>query len=155
MSQQSWMPEQTHLLTPYIMVKDADASLDFYQRAFGFEGSVMMRDPAGKAVHAEVRRNGVLIAMFATEGAFGSTQQSPASSGSPSPVGLYMYCEDVDALVARAVAAGAEAVGEVDTQFWGDRTGCLRDPDGYGWTFATQVADFDPSKIPPGFKSDF
>lgn len=155
MSQQSWKPEQTSLLTPYIMVRDADASLAFYQKAFGFEGTVMMRDPDGKGVHAEVRRDGDLIAMFATEGSFGSPQQSPVTSGQMSPIGLYVYCEDVDALAARAAAEGAELVGAIETQFWGDRTACLRDPNGYNWTFATQVAEFDPSKIPPGFSSSF
>lgn len=113
MSQQSWKPAQTALLTPYIMVRDADASLAFYTHAFGFEGAVMMRDPDGKGVHSEVRRDGDLIAMFATEGSFGSPQQSPASSRQVSPIGLYDYCEDVDALAASAVDAGADLIGSV------------------------------------------
>jgi len=154
MSQRSWKPENTHLLTPYIMVKDADASLAFYQRAFGFEGAVMMRDSGGKVVHAEIRKEGNLVAMFATEGAFGSPQKSPATSGVPAPISLYVYCEDIDQFIAHARAEGAEVMGEIEDQFWGDRICCVQDLDGYNWTFATQVGDFDPSRIPDGIQAD-
>ena len=61
---------------------------------------------------------------------------------------LYVYCEDVDALFARAVAAGAKAIKPPQDQFYGDRTCTVEDQDGYWWNFATNVADFDPSKAP-------
>lgn len=150
MTQRDWMPDNTNPLTPYLMVKDAERTLAFYKSAFGFEGSVMLRDEHGAPMYCEARYLDTTLVMFAPEGTFGSPQKAPLTSGEPSPIGLYVYCEDVDALVARAVGVGAEAVGGVGTQFWGDRTGCLRDPDGYVWTFATKVAEFDPAKVPPG-----
>jgi PhnB protein len=61
---------------------------------------------------------------------------------------MYVYCDDVDALFKRATAAGAKVERPVQDQFWGDRMGSLVDPEGHIWTFATNVADFDPSKAP-------
>jgi len=53
----------------------------------------------------------------------------------------------VDALFNRTTAAGAKVERPVQDQFWSDRMGALVDPDGHIWTFATNVADFDPSKV--------
>jgi uncharacterized glyoxalase superfamily protein PhnB len=72
----------------------------------------------------------------------------PAMSQVVSPISLYVYCDDVDALYTRATAAGAKGVKPPQDQFYGDRNCVLEDPDGYWWNFATNVADFDPTKAP-------
>jgi uncharacterized glyoxalase superfamily protein PhnB len=61
---------------------------------------------------------------------------------------MYVYCDDVDALFNRAVAAGAKAIRPPADMFYGDRVCTVEDPNHYLWTFATNVADFDPSKAP-------
>jgi uncharacterized glyoxalase superfamily protein PhnB len=61
---------------------------------------------------------------------------------------LYVYCDDVDKFFARATAAGAKVVAPPTDMFWGDRMCRISDPDGYEWSFATNVADFDPNKVP-------
>jgi uncharacterized glyoxalase superfamily protein PhnB len=58
-----------------------------------------------------------------------------------SPVTIHIYVEDVDALVARAVKAGAKVTMPVAEQFWGDRYGKLEDPFGHHWSVATHVRD--------------
>jgi PhnB protein len=58
-----------------------------------------------------------------------------------SPVVIYVYVEDVDAAVDRAVARGARLVRPVETQFWGDRIGWVMDPSGHVWTIATRVEE--------------
>jgi uncharacterized glyoxalase superfamily protein PhnB len=63
-------------------------------------------------------------------------------------VQLYVYCDDVDALFNRAKAAGAQVVAAPSDMFYGDRVCKLKDPDGFDWYFATNVADFDPTKAP-------
>jgi len=148
MSEVNWKPADANWLTPYLMVSDAEAALRFYQHAFGFKEGMVLRSEAGVIVHAEVRYMDSLIAMFAPEGAFGSQQRAPATSQEQSPIGLYLYCENVDMLLARAVKAGAESVSQAETMFWGDRVGSVKDPDGYVWSFATKVAEFDPQKVP-------
>jgi uncharacterized glyoxalase superfamily protein PhnB len=130
-----------------LTVKDSSAALDFYQRAFGFEKKLAMPMPDGRLGHVEMTYRDASI-MFGPEAVGGGDCRSPASSGVKSPVGLYVYCDDVDALFARATAAGAKAEMPPTTQFYGDRTCQLIDPDGHIWWFATYVADFDPSKSP-------
>lgn len=148
MSDVNWKPADANWLTPYLMVRDGDAALEFYQRAFGFEEGLVLRSEANTVVHGEVRYMGTLIAMFAPEGTFGSQQRAPVSSDEQSPIGLYVYCENVDMMLARAVQAGAVSVAQAETMFWGDRVGSVKDPDGYVWSFATKVAEFDPNNVP-------
>lgn len=58
-----------------------------------------------------------------------------------SPVVIYVYVEDVDTVVERAVRAGARTLLPVKTQFWGDRTGRIIDPSGHVWTISTRVEE--------------
>ncbi len=144
-------PEGASWLTPYITVADADAALDFYQRAFGFERGFTMPGADGRTVHASMTYQGTTLLMFSPEGAWGNdTMRTPAHSGAEPPFNFYVYCPDVDALTDRARNAGAEVLSEPEEMFWGDRMASLRDPDGYLWSFATNVGEFDPSKVPKG-----
>lgn len=140
-------PKGAPWIIPYLTVRNAEATLDFYQRAFGFEKKDVMLNPEGQIMHAEMTWQDGMI-MFAPEGAWGSESKTPASSQTQCPVGLYVYCEDVDALFAKAKEEGAEVASELETMFWGDRMCRLIDHEGYIWSFATNVADFDPSKVP-------
>lgn len=144
-------PEHAPWLMPYLTVSDPEASLKFYQKAFGFEpqADVILKGPDGKIMHAEMRFHGATI-MFGPEGCRDNPARTPAHSGTAPPMGLYIYCEDVDALFQQAKAAGAKVQTEPQDMFWGDRMCTLIDPDGFQWSFATNVADFDPSKIPTG-----
>ena len=134
-------------LSPYLAVKDAGAAADFYERAFGFEKRMQMPGPDGKPGHTEMAYRDALI-MFGPETGGDGKCKSPATLGVNSPVVLYVYCDDVDAVFQRATAAGATAEFPPTTMFWGDRICKVTDPDGHGWNFATNVADFDPSKAP-------
>lgn len=141
-------PEGANWLTPYITVSNPDMSLVFYEKAFGFKPGNTMPAPDGKIGHAEMHYQGTLIIMFAPEGAWGSTCKTPAHTNVEPSIGLYVYCENVDDLVKQAKKAGAKVIQEPETMFWGDRTARFRDLDGYAWTFATKVGEFDPSKMP-------
>jgi PhnB protein len=133
-------------LTPALTVRDVDKAINFCVRAFGFEKGLTMPDKTGKTVHGELKYEGSTIVMFGREGAMDCPSKSPASSKTDCPIGLYVYCEDIDALYQRAKAAGATVVSEPKDMFWGDRVASFKDPEGYSWMFATNVADFDPSK---------
>lgn len=141
-------PKQNNWLTPYLTVADAKASIEFYGKAFGFQPALQIPGPGGAPMHAEMTYKGATVIMFAPEGAMGSPTKTPGHTGVPEGVGLYVYCDDVDALAQRARAAGATTLSEPETMFWGDRVAHLQDPDGHRWTFATNVADFDASKMP-------
>lgn len=142
-----YKPQNIPGLLPYIIVKDIDNALTFYQDVFQFElGSEPMKQD-DKVMHAELKILDAQI-MIAPEGAWGSVKQAPTTSKTPSPIGLYVYVKDVEQFFEHAKAQGAEVVTPPEVAFWGDKTCCLRDSEGYDWTFATNVEDFDPSKRP-------
>jgi PhnB protein len=71
--------------------------------------------------------------------------RAPHPDGS-SPVVIYVYVEDVDKVVERAVAAGAKVLLPVKNQFWGDRTGRIIDPSGHVWTISTRIEETSPEE---------
>jgi PhnB protein len=120
--------------------------MDFYALAFGFEKRLSMPGPDGRTGHAEMSIRDAII-MFGPPRS-PELPSSPAQSGQRCPVGLYVYCDDVDALFARATSVGAKPIENPQDMFWGDRMCKIQDPDGYEWSFATNVSDFDPDKVP-------
>lgn len=135
----SGKPADAAWVTPYLMVRDVVAAVAFYEAAFGFGRQDMNPGPDGVPSHAAMTWDDGRI-MMGRQGAYGGTTMSPTTSGAACPVTIYVYCPDVDALAARAAAAGAEVrFGPADV-FYGDRICHLVDPDGYSWCFATRAA---------------
>lgn len=137
------IPEGYHAVTPYLIVNDATGAIDFYKRAFGaVEETRMERD--GKVAHAEIRMGDSRI-MLADEMP-GTEIRSPRAIGG-TPIFIMIYVEDVDAVVARAVEAGATLQRPVKDQFYGDRSGSVEDPYGHIWHVATHKEDLTPEEI--------
>jgi PhnB protein len=139
------IPDGYHTLTPYLIARGAKEAIDFYKRAFGAEEINCMPGPDGKSVaHAELKIGDsrfMLTDEFPTMGTKG-----PQTLGG-SPVGIFMYVQDVDTSFQRAVKAGATEVMPVKDMFWGDRYGKLRDPFGHEWSLATHKKDLTPEEI--------
>jgi PhnB protein len=131
-------PRDYHSVTPYLALRDAKAALDFYARAFGAELVLKLDLPDGSIAHAELRIGDSILMMSEENAEWGN--RSPHALGG-SPVSMMIYVADVDAAFAQALAAGAEQLKPVEDQFYGDRTGTLKDPYGYQWTLATHVED--------------
>ena len=146
MSENEFKPDDAGLLVPYLSVSDPAASLDFYERAFGFERSGALKNEKGEIVHAEMKHEGQMIIMLGQV----SEAQTPAQSGTTAPIGMFVYCRDVDSVAHRAEEAGAEITSPLQDMFWGDRMVSISDMDGYRWNFATKVAEFDPANVPEG-----
>lgn len=128
---------QMNWLTPFVVVRDPKAGQAFYAAAFGFQVGTLMDGPDGTPAYADMAHGGRTLFMMGAEGAWGHPARAPASSGTPSPVGLYVYVDDVDAQTETARAAGAEVVDPPEDMPWGDRVARLRDPDGHVWSLAT------------------
>ncbi|MFL9870481.1 VOC family protein [Paraburkholderia megapolitana] len=126
-------------LTPYMTVRDARSAIAFYEAAFGFALRDSVQDE-GVIMHVEMTWQDQLIVMFAPEGAFGSTAKTPKSAGAIAPQSFYLYVDDVDAVYARALAAGAKSLSEPQDQFWGDRFAQIEDLDGYRWALARRLS---------------
>ncbi|MDN8054274.1 VOC family protein [Burkholderia multivorans] len=131
-------PADVPWLTPYLTVRNARASIDFFQAAFGFALRDVL-DEDGAIMHVEMVYRGQLIVMFAPEGAFGSTARTPKSANAIAPQSFYLYVDDVDATWQRALDAGAKSLTAPQDQFWGDRLAQIEDLDGYRWALARRL----------------
>jgi uncharacterized glyoxalase superfamily protein PhnB len=131
-------PADVPWLTPYLAVRNARASIDFFQAAFGFALRDVL-DEDGAIMHVEMAYRGQMIVMFAPEGAFGSTAITPKSAGATAPQSFYLYVDDVDATYRRALDAGAKSLTAPQDQFWGDRFAQIEDLDGYRWALARRL----------------
>jgi PhnB protein len=138
MSRPALVPPGYHTVTPYLALRDAAAAIDFYRRAFGAQLTMKLDMPDGKIAHAEIRIGDSTLMMSEENPDWGS--RSPLAMGG-SPVFMMIYVPDVDAAFARALQAGAVEVKPVEDQFYGDRSGTLKDPFGYQWTLSTHVED--------------
>lgn len=137
------VPEGYHTVTPYLVVDGAAAAIDFYERAFGAREIMRLPGPPGKIAHAELRIGDSTI-MLGDE--MPGNLSSPGTLGG-SPMGLFLYVEDVDALYQQAVAAGAKIGMEPADMFWGDRYGKLTDPFGHNWSIGTHKEDVAPEEM--------
>ena len=132
-------PDGMPWLIPMLTVRDASASLDFYETAFGLARRDVMKDESGTVTHADLTYHDAVVMIAPADPATGA--KAPAESGTVSPVLLYLYCEDVDALFARALAAGAAVLMPPTDMPWGDRMASFSDNDGHTWNFATHQGD--------------
>jgi PhnB protein len=133
----SHAPVGHHTVTPYVIVSDARAAIDFYARAFGAVQTSLSADDTGKVRHAEVRIGDSPVMLAETFEFHGVSAADPAASGGRTSMHLYLYVPDVDALFAQAIAAGAREVMPVADQSYGDRSGGVVDPFGHVWWLAT------------------
>jgi PhnB protein len=130
-------------ITPYLAIDGAARALAFYAEVFGARERMRLPAPGDRIGHAEIEIGGsvIMLADPWPEGKFVAPQGDTAS------VTIHLYVEDADAVFARAIAAGATAVQRMETKFYGDRSGSLRDPFGHVWHVATRVEDVSPEEI--------
>jgi PhnB protein len=138
------IPEGYHTVSSYLAVDDAARAIEYYANAFGAKELVRMDAPGGKIGHAELEIGDSRIML--------SDPSPQASTRPPKELGgtsasLFMYVEDVDAVVKQAVDAGATVTMDVADQFWGDRFGVVTDPFGHVWSVATHVEDVPPEEM--------
>ena len=139
------IPEHLHSVTPSLVCTPCAEAIDFYTRAFGAEQlGPIMTGPDGTVAHAEMRIGDSVI-MLGDEWPDGPTQ-SPTTVGG-STAALFIYTDDVEALWERAVAAGAEEVFPLQMQFYGDKSGRLRDPFGHTWGLGQHVEDVSEEEM--------
>jgi PhnB protein len=144
------IPEGYHTVTPYLTVHDAAGAIDYYTQVFGATERVRMEAPGGKIGHAELEIGDSLVML---SDAFPQASTSPPTELGGTSASIFMYVEDVDAVVKQAVDAGATVTMEVADQFWGDRFGSVKDPFGHVWSIATHVEDVPPEEMAERAKS--
>ena len=140
------IPEGFAQLSPHIVVRDAKSAIEFYTKAFGAEEISRMPGPGGQWImHAELKIGDSRL-MLADEMPGNCGSRSPQALGG-TPVTIHLYVKDADAVVDRAVKAGATITMPVTDAFWGDRYGRLRDPFGHEWGVATHKKDMTKQEV--------
>ncbi|MXW25155.1 MAG: VOC family protein [Dehalococcoidia bacterium] len=125
------VPDDYTAITPYLVAEDAPRLLDFLAEGFGAVERMRMPMPDGSIAHAEVEIGGAPIML-------GSAN---APDFPPLAAQIHLYVDDVDAVYAQAVSAGATPVAEPEDQFYGDRIARVLDTAGNHWSIATHIAD--------------
>jgi len=143
------IPEGMHSLTPHLVCAGAADAIEFYKKAFGAIETSRMPGPQGRLMHAAVRIGDSTLMLVDEMPEWGSLGPKALKG---SPVTVHLYVEDVDATVAKAVAAGAKVTMPVAEMFWGDRYGQLEDPFGHRWSVATHTRDLTPAQISEGMQ---
>jgi PhnB protein len=144
MSNVKAIPDGYPVVTPYLYIKGATKAIEFYKQVFGAVERVRMPGPNGTVGHAELTIGDSMVMLSDEHPERGA--RSPQSVGG-SPITLHVYATDVDAVVKKAVAAGAALEGEIKNQFYGDRSGMIVDPFGHKWYVATHVEDVTPEEM--------
>jgi PhnB protein len=139
------VPEGYHTVTPQLTLDDAAQAIEWYKNALGAEELGRAEGPDGKIMHATLRIGDSRIMLNDEMGG----SKGPRALGG-SPMSLFLYVPDCDALFKRALAAGATVAGDMGQmadQFWGDRAGTIGDPYGYHWWIATHKEDLTPQEV--------
>jgi uncharacterized glyoxalase superfamily protein PhnB len=116
---------------PTMSYRDANAAIDFLQRAFNAEPHAVYRDDSGRVRHAELRLGNGMVMLGEAETAGGG--------------GVYVVVPDPDEHCARAREAGAEIVREPNDTDYGSREYGARDLEGLAWHFGT----YQPFAVEP------
>lgn len=139
------IPEGQHSITPYLGIKDAGKAIDFYKAAFGAVEMFRLESPDGRVGHAELKIGDSSLMLADPCDMEGGLVSSQSLAGAA--IGLHLYVDDVDARFAQAIKAGATQVRAVENQFYGDRSGTLKDPFGNLWFVSSHVEDVSVEEI--------
>jgi uncharacterized glyoxalase superfamily protein PhnB len=128
----------TTAIIPTLRYGDVPRAIDWLCEAFGFAKHLVVDDDEGDVVYAELSIGASLIMVGPAEGsAFDGLMKQPDQIGGVETQICYLYVADVEAHRARAIAAGAEIVLDIDAEGYTGRGYSCRDPEGHIWNFGT------------------
>jgi uncharacterized glyoxalase superfamily protein PhnB len=135
---------EVHEVYPYLRVHDAGQAIEFYARAFGAKEQFRLTEPSGRIGHAEIKI-GPAIIMLSDEYPEGDIR-GPRSLGGTT-FSIHLHVENVDEAFARAVSAGAAVIRPLKDQFYGERSGTVRDPFGHEWLLGGHFEEVAPEEM--------
>ena len=142
----SYTREGYSTLTPVIITKDARATLDGYVNALGIEvRETMDRPNTGNLMHAwlKVGNSSLFLGQEAPIQGFAATERQE----------LYLYVENAEDALKKAIDAGWEKITDPEDMFWGDRIASVKDIDGNTWKLTQAVRDVSPEEIEEAMKA--
>ncbi len=133
-----------HELYVYLRAADAEAAVAYYKQAFGATELFRLTEPGGRIGHVELDFDGTTVMLSAAFPEFGIHAPDPEA---PSSFGIHLHVDDADAAMERALAAGGTLVRAPQDQFYGERSGTLRDPFGYDWIIGHSIEELEPEEM--------
>lgn len=138
------MSTTIHEVFAYLRVRDAVAAITFYARAFGATEKFRLSEPSGRVGHAELRF-GPATVMLSDE--FPEYGIRGPGEGARATTSIHLHVDDCDAAMARAVEAGATVIRPATDQFYGERSGAVRDPFGHEWLLGSEIEALSPEEM--------
>jgi PhnB protein len=132
------VPDNSSVLIPRLVCRDPASAIDFCASTFDAVELSRRPGPDGTVAHALMTIGPAMIMIEAEWPTLPS--RAPIPDGT-SPVVIFVYVEDVDQTIERAVGRGAQVLIPAQNQFWGDRIAWIMDPSGHVWTIATRVEE--------------
>lgn len=133
-----------HELFAYLVVKDAPRAIDFYQRAFGATEKFRLTEPSGRVGHAELDFGGTTLMLADEFPEYGIV--SPTTVGGTS-VTMHLHVDNADAMMQRALDAGATLDRPVTDAFYGERGGSVKCPFGHRWSIGHSIEKVTPEEM--------
>jgi PhnB protein len=135
---------EIHEVYPYLRVHSAAEAIAFYERAFGATEQFRLTEPSGRIGHAEIKI-GPSTVMLADEYPEHDIR-GPRSLGGTT-FSIHLHVSNVDEAFERAVRAGASVVRPLKDQFYGERSGTVRDPFGHEWLLGGHLESVTPEEM--------
>ncbi len=129
---------------PYLCVKNATEAIGFYTKVFDGKEKFRLTEPSGRIGHAEMDFNGLTL-MLSDEFPEYGIQCATTIGGTP--VTIHLHVDNADEVIQRAVDAGAKLEHPPKDQFYGERSGCIRDPFGHRWNIGHHIEDVSPEEM--------
>ncbi len=136
---------QIHELFAYLCVSNASDAIRFYCSAFGGKEKFRLAEPGGRVGHAEVDLGNNITIMVAEE--YPELAVVAPRPGAGTSVTLHLHVDNADALIDRAVAAGAHLVRPPRDEFYGERSGVIIDPFGHRWLIGHSIEVVAPEEM--------
>jgi PhnB protein len=135
---------KVHELFAYLHVGNAAKAIEFYEKAFGAKEKFRLTEPSGRIGHAELDFDGTTL-MLADE--FPEYNiRGPKAIGATS-VTIHIHVDNADEVIRRAVSAGAVVEMEPKDEFYGERSGCVRDPFGHRWNVGHSIEEVSTEEM--------
>lgn len=133
-----------HEVFAYLHTQDAAQAIDWYTRVFGAREIFRLTEPGGRLGHAELDFGGTVIMLSDEYPEFDI--HGPGTVGKTT-VTIHLHVDDADVLIGRAVAEGATLERAAQDQFYGERSGCIRDPFGHRWNIGHSIEEVSPEEM--------
>jgi len=131
-------------LFPYVCVKNAAQAIEFYKEAFGANEKFRLTETNGRIGHVEIEFGTACVMLSDEFPEYGIVAPNPSE---PLSFQLHIHVDNADEFIARAKRLGAEVVRETKDQFYGERSGTIRDPFGLQWNIGHHIEDVSPRQM--------